>query len=238
MDLMAIRCTECGSDNLRVHMTYTILSGENRKLYQCKECETYFSETKNSALAGLRTPLSKISTVLHALNEGMGINAASRVHNVAKNSIYTWLDRLTGVKETLLLYALCHQFVQQTVEGDEVYTRVNKNKPPTESEGWTIILMERASRFIWELECDEKTESLFTHAMQTLAQVIEQTDDLSLFTDGERRYGNILFAICSDVIRTGKRGRPASTLPKDVHVRIKNKGQQNCGPQRPKYQDP
>jgi hypothetical protein len=63
------------------------------------------------------------------------------------------LKQLTGLKETLLVYALCHQFVQQLVEGDELYTKVGENKPAMASEGWTIVLMDRASRFIWELEC-------------------------------------------------------------------------------------
>jgi hypothetical protein len=33
---------------------------------------------------------------------------------------------------------------------------VNQNKPPYESEGWTVVLMDRASRFIWELRVCEK----------------------------------------------------------------------------------
>ena len=64
----------------------------------------------------------------------------------SKKSIKRWLKRLGDLKETLLLYALCHQFLQQLVEGDELYTKVDKNKPPAESEGRTIVLMERASR--------------------------------------------------------------------------------------------
>ncbi len=60
--------------------------------------------------------------------------------------------------------------------------------------------------------------------MATLVQVIEETDDLSLVTDGERRYGNLWFDICKEVIRTGKVGRPKTTLKEGVKVRVKNKG--------------
>ena len=60
----------------------------------------------------------------------------------------------------------------------------------------------------WELACGEKETELFQIAIETLAQVIEQTDDLSLVTDGERRYGNLLFEICQEVVRTGRAGRP------------------------------
>ena len=69
-----------------------------------------------------------------------------------------------------------------------------------------VILMDCASHFIWELECGEQNADLFTQAMTTLAQVIEQTDDLTLFTDGERLY--VLFGICQEVVRTGPVGQP------------------------------
>jgi hypothetical protein len=142
----------------------------------------------------------------------MGINAACRVFKVSKNTIYDWLERLGDLKETLLLYALCHRFLAQQIEGDEVYTRVHENKPADASEGWTVVLMDRASRFLWELRCGQKTQSLFGQAIARLGQVIDQTEDLSLLTDGERRYGTCLFEICREVIRTGKVGRPPTTL--------------------------
>ena len=71
-----------------------------------------------------------------------------------------------------------------------------------------------------------RLRTLFEEAIQTLSQVIEQTEDLSLLTDGERRYGNILFEICRDVVRTGRPGRPKNTLRWCVKVRVKNKGSQ------------
>jgi len=208
MSLNKCNCPDCGSGNYKPHTTYTVTSGEARTLYQCQDCDNYFSETKNTPLARLKTPLSRITIILEAVNEGMGINAAGRTFHVSKNSIKRWLRRLGGLKETLLVYALCHQFVQQWVEGDELYTKVGRNKPAAESEGWTVILMERASRFIWEMKCGERVADLFQQAMETLAQVIERTDDLTLFTDGERRYGNLLFEICQEVVRTGQVGRP------------------------------
>ena len=147
---------------------------------------------------------------------------------------------MSGLKETLLIYALCHQFLQQVIEGDELYTKINKNVPPDESQGWALVLMDRASRFLWELECGRKDCKLFRKAMRTLLRVIEKTGDLSLLTDGERRYGNLLFEICHELLRTGKPGRPKKTLKKGVKVRVKNKGSQTHkkGPKRPKYQTP
>jgi transposase-like protein len=208
MSLIQRRCPECNSEDFKRHCGYTIKSGEARDLFVCQDCHNYFSETKHTPLERLKTPVSRISLVLEAINDGMGLNAACRTFHVGKNTIKRWINRLGDLKESLLLYALCHHFIQLQIEGDELYTKVSENKPAHLSEGWTVVLMDRASRFIWEMQCGERNTDLFKQAIATLGQVIEQTDDLSLFTDGERRYGNFLFEICQEVIRTGQVGRP------------------------------
>jgi hypothetical protein len=104
----------------------------------------------------LKTPLSQIVLVLQALNEGLGVNAVCRLFGVGKNSLYRWQERLSDLKPTLLLYALCHQFLNLVIEGDELYTKVKKTFPPEDAKGWTIVLLERTSRFIWELRCGRK----------------------------------------------------------------------------------
>lgn len=205
MGLTEIRCPTCNSQARRHPMNYTVQSGEERHLYQCTNCGCYYAETKATPLAGLRTPISQIAQVLTAQGEGMGLNAAVRVFRVAKNSIYLWMKRLCDLKETRLLYARCHRFLLLQIEGDELYTRVGQNQPPADSTGWTIILMERASRFIWEMSCDTKTKSIFEHVIDTLVRIIAQTAEVTLFTDGERRYGYLLFDICQATIRRAPR---------------------------------
>jgi len=102
------------------------------------------------------------------------------------------------------------------------------------------VLMERASRFIWALDCGKKDRSLFFYAIQILRDVIDRTRDVTLVTDGERRYGNILFEICHEVIRDGSRGRPPKVLREGIKIRLKNKGKQahKRGRKRPKYEAP
>ncbi len=169
----------------------------------------------------------------------MGLNATARTFSVSKKSVIDWERRLAELKPTLMLYALLHEFIHQEIEGDELYTKVDKNVPPSVSQGWTIVLMERGSRFIWELHCGRKNQQLFEQALTCLAQVIEQTGSLNLLTDGERRYGNLLFEICHDLIRSGRPGRPKKRLRQGVRVRLKNKGsQKGPGRKRKKYQAP
>ncbi len=233
-----IRCPSCDTADVKVHSRYRVQCGEQRTVYCCPNCACYFSETYGTALAGLRTPLSRIQQIFDALNDGMGLNAVCRTFHVSKNTLSDWQARLAPVKDALLLYALCQRFVQQLIEGDELYTKVKQNVAPAQSSGWTVVLMDRASRFSWELNCGERERSWFEQAMQTLAQVIAQTDDLTLLTDGERRYGLLLFEICRTSLRTGRRGRPRYTLPKGVRVRLKNKGAQTHqrGRKRARYE--
>ncbi len=101
------------------------------------------------------------------------------------------------------MFALTHQFLQQIIEGDELYTRVKKNVVPDESQGWTIVLMDRATRFIWDMHCGRKNRKMFKKAMSLLCQVIEHTGDLTLLTDGERRYGSLLFELCPKASKCG-----------------------------------
>ena len=121
------------------------------------------------------------------------------------------------------MFALTHQFLHQLIEGDELYTRVKKNVAPDESQGWTVVLMDRATRFLWDRHCGRKDRKMFKKAMGLLCQGIEQTGALTLLADGERRYGSLLFELCSQALRNDKRGPPKKTLPKGVKVRRKNK---------------
>jgi len=73
------------------------------------------------------------------------------------------------------------------IEGDELYTKVKKNEEASQSEGWTIVMMERASRFIWTLKCGKKEQKLFLEAVTTLVELFDKTEAIKLFTDGERR---------------------------------------------------
>jgi transposase-like protein len=106
MALFDIRCPECNSDNKKPHTTYTVIGGEERKIYRGEECGSYFSETKNTPIERLRRPLSFIILVINAVNEGMGFKAAARTFGTTRKSINRWLERLGGLKETLLLYAI------------------------------------------------------------------------------------------------------------------------------------
>jgi len=240
MELLQIKCPTCHAAVLQSHTTYATQHHGRRILYKCTKCPTYFSETKKTLMAGVKTPVSVIWQVIKARTEGMGLNAAARTFEKAKNTILAWERKFRALHQVLFLYALVHEFFALVIEGDEAYTKVQKNVPPEQSPGWTILLLDRASRFIWEIDCGKKERNLFHKAITSLDKIARQTHDLSLFTDGERRYGNLLFEICHELVKNGQPGRPKKTFKRGVHVRLKNKGSQahKKGRKRPKYQSP
>jgi hypothetical protein len=186
----------------------------------------------------LKTPLSKVAGVLRVRSEGLGLRATGRVFGIHKNTVTEWEKRFAQQKEPLMLYALCHQFISLTFEGDEVYTIVGQRTEPSESEGWTAIILERASRFIVEQRCGLRDAEMFEAVMGRVAEYIEQSEDVTFLSDGERRYGNTLFDLCAEPLREGQRGRPPKVLPVGVKVRLKNKGSQAAQSGRPKYEAP
>ena len=70
--------------------------------------------------------------------------------------------------------------------------------------------------------------------------IVARTGDVTLITDGERRYGLLLFEVCQELFRSGRSGRPRTVLRRGVRVRLKNKGSPSHrrGRKRPKYQAP
>jgi len=240
MELLRRKCPVCHSADIQYHSLYTTKNHGGRVIYKCDTCPVYFSETKKTLMEGLKTPVSVIWQVLKARTEGRGLNAAARTFEKAKNTILAWERKCIDLHQVLFLYALVHEFLALVIEGDEAYTKVQKNVPPDQSPGWTILLMDRASRFIWELDCGKKDRKLFQKAIKSLDSIARHTHDLRIFTDGERRYGNLLFEICHELVKNGKPGRPKKTFKRGVHVRVKNKGAQahKKGRKRPKYQSP
>jgi transposase-like protein len=231
-------CPNCDGDILESAGSYETTRNGLRVMFLCVVCQQVFSETRGTFLEGLRKPVSLISRVLKSRSEGGSFNATCRIFDISKNTLLDWERRFSALKDILMVYVLLHTFINLIVEGDELYTKVNRNKPVEECEGWTIVFMDRASRFIWEMKCGKKDRTLFLYGIRMLKQVIERTRDITLVTDGERRYGKILFEICHEVVRSGAKGRPPKVLLEGVKVRLKNKGSQGSETKRTKYEAP
>ncbi len=66
MELLQRKCPSCKSFAIRSHTPYTTKNHGVRVIYQCESCLSYFSETKNTFMEGLKTPMSVIWLVIKA----------------------------------------------------------------------------------------------------------------------------------------------------------------------------
>jgi hypothetical protein len=72
-------CSEWGCQQTEAHKSYAVKAGGVRRLSYCPACKGYFSETPNTPLANLKTPLSRIVEIVQALTEGLRVKAVCRV---------------------------------------------------------------------------------------------------------------------------------------------------------------
>jgi hypothetical protein len=111
-------------------------------------------------MEGLKTPVSVIWHVIKARTEGMGLQAAARTFDKAKQTILAWERKCLDLQQVLFLYAFVHEFLA------------------------SVLLMDRASRFMWELDGGKKDRRLtarYSHlateilkgALEVLAQRLE-----------------------------------------------------------------
>ena len=119
MELLRLKCPGCHSTDIQYHSPYSTKNHGDRVIYKCEHCPVYFSETKNTLMEGVKTPVSVIWHVLKARMEGMGFNAAARTFDKAKNTILSWERKFVALHQVLLLYALVHEFLESVIEGDE-----------------------------------------------------------------------------------------------------------------------
>lgn len=70
-----------------------------------------------------------------------------------------------------------------TVGGDEVYTRVGKNLPPTSQfQGWNIHVLERESRYWLTVQAGLKDAQLFANGVYSAREWVKACDGIRWFT--------------------------------------------------------
>ena len=101
--------------------------------YRCMECKKRFNERTGTPMARLRTPKAVVEAAMRARSEGLGVRASARVVGKSHSSIQCWEERLSARAADWSPTPGAEQAV--TLEGDELYTKVEKNRPAHQSPG-------------------------------------------------------------------------------------------------------
>jgi hypothetical protein len=119
MELLRRKCPVCRSSDIQYHSPSTTKNHGGRVIDTCAPCPAYVSETKNTLMEGVKTPVSVIWHVLKARTEGMGVKAAARTFDQANNTILAWAQQCVDLHRGLLLSALVHEFLASGIAGDD-----------------------------------------------------------------------------------------------------------------------
>jgi len=119
MELLRLKCPACHSSDIQHHSPSTTKNHGGRVIDKCENCPTYFSETKHTFLEGLKTPVSVMWQVIKARTDGLGLQAATRTFDTAKNTLLAWERQGVDLHRVLLLSTLVHEFFAGVIAGDE-----------------------------------------------------------------------------------------------------------------------
>ncbi len=153
-------CPHCQSQQIVKNGRESIAAGMLLQRSRCNDCGKRFNERTGTPMACLRTPSSVVATVLNCRTEGTGARATGRVFGKSHSTILRWEERMANHVDAWSPPAPGDQEV--ALEGDEVYTRVGDNRPPSRSKGWTIHFIERSSRYWVSAMAGHKDKLLFS----------------------------------------------------------------------------
>lgn len=101
--------------------------------YRCKACSKRFNELTGTPMQRLRTPVATVSKALKGRTEGLGVRATARVFDVSHSTVLRWEQRVADKESDWSPSAAKDTDI--TVAGDELYTRVKRNFPPSRFAG-------------------------------------------------------------------------------------------------------
>ena len=93
--------------------------------YQCRECKKQFSATYGTLFANKKTSEEKIAQVLQALAEGNSIRGVSRIFNLSKDTVISWLKE-AGEHCDEVEKILAESFNFNQVQLDELWSFIVK----------------------------------------------------------------------------------------------------------------
>ena len=99
--LTELHCLECQSSEVKPFNKYSTVHNGYRQLLKCDECGNVFSETAGTPMQDIKSPISKVASVLKIRSEGMGLRATGRVLGMHKKTVSEWEYRFGDQKEAI-----------------------------------------------------------------------------------------------------------------------------------------
>jgi IS1 family transposase/transposase-like protein len=123
--------------------------------FYCQACHKKFSARRHTALYGLKTPAAPIALVLHAIAEGLSVQATARVFQLSDTTVRTWLTR-AGLHSRSLHDRLMRSLHPTHLQLDELRLKVRG---------------QAAAAWLW-VACDARTKLIAAFALGARTQTL------------------------------------------------------------------
>jgi transposase-like protein len=101
--------------------------GQSVQRYWCIDCNRRFSDRAGTPMHRIHKSVEQVERVLKMRSEGLGVRASGRVETISPATVILWEKRLASKVKDWSPPAPAGCDI--TIEGDEVYTKVEKNHP-------------------------------------------------------------------------------------------------------------
>jgi IS1 family transposase/transposase-like protein len=213
--------------NVRCVATYQTQSGK-RRIFCCKECQTRFSETRDTVFFDLRTSEERVMLALKMLLVRVDLSRIAFVLDVTEESVLEWLRRAAQKAQQINQHLLRELPVTQ-VQLDEMWNFIGRKHSPEAGESkespnacqdgrqWIWVSYAPQFRLMLAAFVGPRTTESALALIRRTAQVVLGVP--CFFSDGFSAYLPALME-CYHTLRvfpkTGKPGRPRNPL-KEKH---------------------
>ncbi len=191
-----------------------------RRIFQCRLCETTFSETRDTVFFDLRTPGEKVMMALKMLLVKVSLSDIGFVLGVTEETVLAWLQRAAQKAHEINAYLLRDLPVHQ-VQLDEMWSFIRrKHAHQAGPDGESPDLSEDGRQWVWISFAPEFWLMIAAvvgpRTLETAKEVVAATKARvagipAFFSDGFTCYLAALIAafhVVTTCASTGKRGRP------------------------------
>jgi len=207
----------CG--NVRAASTYSTQSGR-RRIFKCKECNTFFAETRDTVFYDLRTPEEEVIMVLKMFLIRVDLSGIFFVFGITEETALMWLKRAARQADTINAQLMRDLSVTE-IQLDEMWNFIKRKcaegstpegeSPETSEDGrqWIWISFAAEFRLILATVVGPRTSESALSLIQKTAEIVKGVP--CFFSDGFSSYFQALIAVYHQITtfpHTGRKGRP------------------------------
>jgi IS1 family transposase len=205
--------------NVSAVSTYLTQSGR-RRIFHCKQCGTFFSETRGTVFYDLRTPEEKVIMVLKMFLTRVDLAGICFVFGITEETALMWLKR-AAKRADVINGRLMHDLPVTEIQLDEIWNFIKRKCTEESTPGgeipefcedgrqWIWISFAAEFRLILAAFVGPRTSESALRLIRKTAETVKGVP--CFFSDGFSSYLAALLAVYHQIVtfpHTGMRGRP------------------------------